>query len=147
MKVILLEDVEKLGKRGAIVSVKDGFGRNFLLPRKLATAATEGNLKRVEMDAKKHRVKEAKEEADAVSMKTDLEKISLSITVKAGEGDVLFGSVTSADIAGLLEKKGYTIDKRKIELDEPIKRLGSYQVPVKLFKSVSADIKVDVVKE
>lgn len=147
MKLILLEDIERLGKRGAIVSVKDGYGRNFLLPRKLAMPANEGNMKRVEMEAKKYRVKEAKEEADAVSMKTDLEKLSLSIAVKAGEGDVLFGSVTSSDIAGLLEKKGYSIDKRKIDLDEPIKRLGSYQVPVKLFKSVSADIKVDVVKE
>ncbi|HSP07319.1 MAG TPA: 50S ribosomal protein L9 [Acidobacteriota bacterium] len=147
MKVILLEDIDKLGKRGAVVSVKDGYGRNFLLPRKLATQATEGSLKRVEMDAKKYRVKEAKEEADATHMKSDLEKISLTISVKAGEGDVLFGSVTSADIAELLEKKGYTIDKRKIELDEPIKRLGTYQVPVRIFKSVSADIKLDVVKE
>jgi large subunit ribosomal protein L9 len=147
MKVILLEDIDKLGKRGAVVSVKDGYGRNFLLPRKLATQATEGSLKRVELDAKKYRVKEAKEEADATQMKSDLEKISLTISVKAGEGDVLFGSVTSADIAGLLEKKGYTIDKRKIDLHEPIKRLGTYQVPVKLFKSVSADVKLDVVRE
>lgn len=147
MKVILLEDVDKLGKRGAVLSVKDGYGRNFLLPRKLAMPATEGNLKRVEMEAKKYRVKEAKEETDANQIKADLEKLSLTIAVKAGEGDVMFGSVTSADIAELLEKKGYTIDKRKIELDEPIKRLGSYQVPVKLFKSVSADVKLDVVKE
>jgi large subunit ribosomal protein L9 len=147
MKVILLEDVDNLGKRGAVVAVKDGYGRNFLLPRKLAMPATEGNMKRVEMEAKKYRVKEAKEEADAMQMKADLEKLSLSIGVKAGEGDVLFGSVTSADIAGLLEQKGYTIDKRRIELEEPIKRLGSYQVPVKLFKSVSADVKVEVVRE
>lgn len=147
MKIILLEDVDKLGKRGAVVSVKDGYGRNFLLPRKLAAVATEGNLKRVEMEAKKYKVKEAKEEADASQIKANLEALSLSIEMKAGEGDVLFGSVTSADIAELLEKKGYNIDKRKIELDEPIKRLGSYQVPVKLFKSVSANIKIDVVKE
>lgn len=147
MKVILLEDVDKLGKRGAVLSVKDGYGRNFLLPRKLAMPATDGNLKRVEMEAKKYRVKEAKEETDANTIKADLEKLSLTIAVKAGEGDVMFGSVTSADIAELLEKKGFTIDKRRIELDEPIKRLGSYQVPVKLFKSVSADVKLDVVKE
>lgn len=147
MKIILLEDVDKLGKRGAVVSVKDGYGRNFLLPRKLAAAATEGNLKRVEMEAKKYKVKEAKEESDASQIKSNLEALSLSIQVKAGEGDVLFGSVTSADIAEMLEKKGYNIDKRKIELDEPIKRLGSYQVPVKLFKSVSASVKLDVVKE
>src|SRR5262245_56768573 len=122
MKLILLEDVDKLGKRGAVVSVKDGYGRNFLLPRKLAAVATEGNHKRVEMEAKKYKVKEAKEEADASQIKTDLEALSLSIEMKAGEGDVLFGSVTTADIAQLLEKKGYNIDKRKIELDEPIKR-------------------------
>lgn len=147
MKIILLEDVDKLGKRGAVVSVKDGYGRNFLLPRKLAAIATEGNLKRVEMEAKKYKVKEAKEEADASQIKANLEALSLSIEMKAGEGDVLFGSVTSADIAELLEKKGYNIDKRRIELDEPIKRLGTYQVPVKLFKSVSANVKIDVVKE
>ena len=147
MKIILLEDVDKLGKRGTVVTVKDGYGRNFLLPRNLAMPATEGNMKRVEMEAKKYKIKEAKETTDANQIKTDLEKLSLSISVKAGEGDVLFGSVTSADIAGLLEKQGYNIDKRKIELGEPIKRLGNYQVPVKLFKSVTAELKIEVVRE
>jgi large subunit ribosomal protein L9 len=147
MKLVLLEDVETLGKRGAVITVKDGYGRNFLIPRKLAAPATEGNLKRIEMEAKKFKVREAKEEADAVSMKGDLEKLSITIPMKAGEQDVLFGSVTSADIAAALEKEGYTIDKRRIEMDEPIKRLGVYQVPLKLYKSVSADIKVWVVKE
>ncbi len=99
------------------------------------------------MEAKKFKVREAKEEQDALSMKGDLEKVSLTIPMKAGEADVLFGSVTSADIASALEKEGYTIDKRKIDIDEPIKRLGVYQVPIRLYRSVSADIKVWVVKE
>lgn len=147
MKIILLEDVEKIGKRGAVVNVADGYGRNFLFPRKLAMLATEGNLKKVELETKKWKVKEVKEEHDAGRLKTDLEKLSLTIPMKAGEGDVLFGSVTSADIAGVLEKEGYAVDKRKILIEEPIKRLGHYQVPVKLHKSVSAEIKVWVVKE
>lgn len=147
MKLVLLEDVDKLGKRGAIISVKDGYGRNFLIPRKLAKPATEGNLKQIELEAKKFKVREAKEETDAQSMKGDLEKLSLTIPMKAGEADVLFGSVTSADIATALEKEGYTIDKRKIEIGEPIKRLGVYHVPIKLFRTVTAEIKVWVVKE
>jgi large subunit ribosomal protein L9 len=147
MKLVLLEDVDKLGKRGSVVSVKDGYGRNFLIPRKLAMPATEGNLKQIELEAKKYKVKEAKEETDAQSMKGDLEKLSLTIPMKAGEADVLFGSVTSADIASALEKEGYTIDKRKIDIGEPIKRLGVYHVPVKLFRTVTAEIKVWVVKE
>ena len=147
MRIILLEDVDRLGKRGAVLNVADGYGRNFLLPRKLAMPATDGNLKRLETDMKKRHVQEAKEEKDATHVKADLEKLSLSVPRKAGEGDVLFGSVTSADIADLLEKEGYTIDKRKIELEEPIKRLGDYQVPVKLHKSVIAGVKLSVVKE
>jgi large subunit ribosomal protein L9 len=147
MKLVLLEDIEKLGKRGAVVTVKEGYGRNFLIPRKLAAPATEGNMKLIEQEAKKFRVREAKEESEAVQMKGDLEKLSLTIPMKAGEQDVLFGSVTSADIAAALEKEGYTIDKRRIEMDEPIKRLGVYQVPVKLYKTVSAEVKVWVVKE
>jgi large subunit ribosomal protein L9 len=147
MRLVLLEDVDKLGKRGAVVSVKDGYGRNFLIPRKLAAPATEGNLKQIEMEAKKFKVREAKEEQDALAMKGDLEKLSLTIPMKAGEADVLFGSVTSSDIATALEKEGYTIDKRKIEIGEPIKRLGVYQVPIRLFRSVIAEIKVWVVKE
>lgn len=147
MKLILTNDVEKLGKRGAVVNVSDGYGRNFLIPRKLAVAATPGNLKKVEQEAKSIKVKEAKEEKDAVAMKESLEKVSITIPMKAGEGDVLFGSVTSADIASSLEKEGYTVDKRKVELEEPIKRLGHYEVPVKLFRSVVAQVKVWVVPE
>lgn len=147
MKIILLEDVDKLGKQGAVLNVADGYGRNFLIPRKLAVAATESNLKRVEIAGKKQRVQEAREERDAAQLKAELDQVALKFPMKAGEGDVLFGSVTSAGIAEMLEKKGYTIDKRKIELQEPIKRLGDYSVPVKLHKSVVAEIKVSVVKE
>src|SRR5262249_21880719 len=147
MKLVLLEDVDKLGKRGAVVSVKDGYGRNFLIPRKLAVAATEGNLKMVEVEKKKIQVQEVKEEKDASQVKADIEKLSLTIPMKAGEADVLFGSVTAADIAEALEKQGVTIDKRRIELDEPIKRLGTYQVPVRLHKNVSAEVKLSVTKE
>lgn len=147
MKVIMLEDVDRLGKRGAVVNVADGYGRNFLIPRKLALPATDGNLKRVEMESKRWKVKEAKEELDAAAMKAAMESLSLSVTMKSGEGDVLFGSVTSANIADLLEKKGYAVDKRKIELDEPIKRLGDYQIPVKLHKSITASVKLSVTKE
>jgi len=147
MRLVLLEDVEKLGKRGSVVSVKDGYGRNFLIPRKLAMPATDGNLKQIEMEAKKFKVREAKEESDALQMKGDLEKLSLTIPMKAGEADVLFGSVTPADISAALEKEGYTIDKRKIDIGESIKRLGVYHVPIKLFRTVTAEIKVWVVKE
>ena len=147
MKIILLEDVARLGKRGAVLNVADGYGRNFLLPRKLAVAATEGNLKRVEIEGKKERVQEAREEKDASQLKAELDQVSLKFPMKAGEGDILFGSVTTAGIAEMLEQKGYSIDKRKIELQEPIKRLGDYSVPVKLHKSVVAEVKVSVVKE
>jgi large subunit ribosomal protein L9 len=147
MRVILVEDVDRLGKKGAVLNVANGYGRNFLIPRKLAVPATEGNLKQVEMRKKKVQVQEAKEEKDAGQIKQELEKLSISILMKAGEGDVLFGSVTSADIADVLEKNGYTIDKRRVELEEPIKRLGTYQVNVRLHKNVIASVKVEVERE
>jgi len=147
MKVILLEDVERLGKRGALLSVADGYGRNFLIPRKLAAPATEANMKLAESQTKKAKIQEAKEEKSATELKAELDQVSLTIPMKAGEGDVLFGSVTSANISELLEEKGYTIDKRRIELDEPIKRLGDHEVTVKLHKNVSGHVKVSVVKE
>ena len=147
MKIILTEDVQSLGKRGALVNVSDGYGRNFLIPKKLAVPATDVNLKRIEAESKKVKQQEAKEEMDAGHLKEELQKLSITIPMKAGEGDVLFGAVTSADIASHLEKEGFSIDKRKIELEEPIKRLGVYQVPVKLHRSASAEVKVWVVKE
>jgi large subunit ribosomal protein L9 len=147
MKLILLEDVDRLGKRGAIVNVADGYGRNYLIPRKLGVPASEANVRQIEQEKKRFQLQEVKEEKDASQVKDDLEKVSLTFPMKAGEGDVLFGSVTSADIAALLEKEGYTIDKRKIELEEPIKRLGVYQVAVKLHKNIAAQVKIWVVKE
>ena len=147
MKVILLEDVERLGKRGSVLNVANGYGRNFLIPRKLAVPATAANMKFAEVQNKKVQVQEAKEEKSASELKSELEKISITIPMKSGEGEVLFGSVTSANIADALEKEGYTIDKRRIELEEPIKRLGEHHVSVKLHRKVAAEVKVSVVKE
>jgi large subunit ribosomal protein L9 len=147
MKVILLEDVDRLGKRGAILNVTNGYGRNFLIPRKLAAPATDANMKLAEVQGKKVQVQEAKEEKSAGELKSELERVSITIPMKAGEGEMLFGSVTTANIADALEEKGFTIDKRRIELDEPIKRLGDHHVTVKLHKNVAAQVKVSVVKE
>ena len=147
MRIILLEDVERLGKRGTVHNVADGYGRNFLLPRKLAVPATDANVKQMESQSKKLQAVEEKAEKDAGTVKEEMERLSLTISMKAGEGDVLFGSVTSADIAEQLDKHGYSVDKRKIELEEPIKRLGDYQVPVKLHKSITANVKLSVVRE
>ena len=147
MKVILLQDVDRIGKRGSVQNVKDGYGRNFLFPRKLAVPATEANMKLTQAQSKKVEVQEAKEEKSASELKAELANISVTIPMKAGEGDMLFGSVTSANIAEALEKQGYTIDKRRIELEEPIKRLGDHHVSVKLHRNVAAEVKVSVVKE
>jgi large subunit ribosomal protein L9 len=147
MKIILLEDVDRLGRRGAILNVADGYGRNFLIPRKLAVPATDANMKLAQAQSKKIEVQEAKEEKSASQLKAELDNVSITIPMKAGEGDVLFGSVTTADIAEALEQQGYTIDKRRIELEEPIKRLGEHQVTVKLHRNIAAEVKVSVVKE
>ena len=147
MEVILREDIEKLGNRGQVVKVAAGYARNFLLPKRLAVAATEANKKIVEQERQAHLRKEAK----LVSEAQDLAKIMLgtAITIKqkAGEADQLFGSVTSKDIADALAAKNFNIDRRKIQLDEPIKQLGEYTVPIKLHKDVSVDISVLVAKE
>ena len=147
MRIILLEDVERLGKRGAVLNVSDGYGRNFLLPRKLAVVATETNMKQIEQTGKRQKIVEAKESKDAMDLKADLEKVTIAIAMKSGEGDMLFGSVTGAHVAEELEKLGYKIDKRRIEVDEPIKRLGEYEIPVRLHKDVIATVKLSVVKE
>jgi len=147
MRVVLLEDVEKLGKRGTVLNVADGYGRNFLIPRKLAAPATEANLKRIELEKKRQKVQEVKEEKGASELKQELDRLSLTISMKAGEGDMLFGAVTAVHIAEALERAGYSIDKRKIELEEPIKRLGEYQVPVKLHRTIISEVKISVIKE
>lgn len=147
MEVILREDIEKLGTRGQVVKVAPGYARNYLLPKKLAVAATEGNKKIVEQERHAHLRREAKEVADAQDLAKLMATVSVSIAQKAGENDQLFGSVTSADIAAALEKQGYTIDRRKIQLAEPIKQLGDYKVAVKLHREVTVEIPVSVTRE
>jgi len=142
MEVILLENIDKLGNRGQMVKVADGYGRNFLLPKKLALAATAQNRKWVEQQSVRFLKLEAKEKADAADLSTLLEGVSVTVIRKAGEKGNLFGSVTSLDIAEKLVAQGYHIDKRKINLATPIKVLGEYNVSVKLHREVTATVKV-----
>ena len=144
MEVILKEDVNKLGHRGDVVKVADGYGRNFLLPQKLAMEATAAN--KVVIDQMKQAAvrRSAKEKSEAELLVTQLNNVELLFERKVGENDHLFGSVTSGDIAHELEAKGYTIDRRKISLDEPLKSLGEYHVPVKLHREVTSHVKVTV---
>jgi large subunit ribosomal protein L9 len=147
MEVILREDVDKLGARGQVVKVAAGYARNFLLPKRLAVAATESNKKIVEQERHAHLRREAKQETEAQDLSKLLSGVTVTIAQKAGENDQLFGSVTTKDISEALEKAGYTIDRRKIDLGEPIKQLGEHKIAVKLHKSVTADVTVHVVKE
>jgi large subunit ribosomal protein L9 len=147
MEVILREDVDKLGDRGQIVKVADGYARNFLLPKRLAVPATAANKKIVEQERQAHLRREAKEIGDAADLAKLLSGVSVTFKQKAGEQDQLFGSVTAKDIAEALEKKDFTIERRKIHLEEPIKQLGQYKVTVKLHREVSAEIEVNVEKE
>jgi len=142
MEVILKEDVAKLGSRGDVVKVAEGYGRNYLLPRKLAIQANEGN-KAVIVQMKAAAVRRsAKEKTQAEELAKQFEGVSLSFTRKSGENDQLFGSVTSSDIGDALTKKGFNIDRRKIQLHEPLKTMGEFTVPVKLHKDVTAHSKV-----
>jgi large subunit ribosomal protein L9 len=147
MDVILREDVEKLGTRGQWVKVAPGYARNFLLPNKMAVAATESNKKIVEQERQAHLRREVKVEGEAKDLGKMLATVEITISQKAGENDQLFGSVTSKDIAEALEKQGYTIERRKIALEEPIKTLGEFKVPVRLHREVTSEITVHVVKE
>ena len=147
MEVILREDVEKLGDRGQVVKVASGYARNFLLPNRMAVAATDSNKKIVEQERQAHLRREAKDQSDAADLGKLLESVSVTISQKAGENDQLFGSVTAKDIADSLEKQGYTIERRKIQLDEPIKTLGDHTVPVRLHRDVTTNITVHVVKD
>jgi large subunit ribosomal protein L9 len=147
MEVILREDVEKLGSRGQLVSVAAGFARNFLLPKRLAVAATEANKKIVEQERQAALRREAKEANEASELAKLIAPVVITIAQKAGENDQLFGSVTSGDIAAKLEEQKFHIDKKKIVLHDPIKQLGEYDVTIKLHREVSVDIKVNVVKE
>lgn len=147
MEVILREDIEKLGNRGQVVKVAPGYARNFLLPKKLAVAATESNKKIVEQERQAHLRKEAKLQGEAQDLAKMMNGVSVTISQKAGENDQLFGSVTSKDVTDALAAAGYNIDRRKVQLDEPIKQLGEYKVPVKLHKDVTAEVTVVVAKE
>lgn len=147
MEVILREDVEKLGNRGQLIKVADGYARNFLLPRRLAVTATEANKKIVEQERQAALRREAKEAADAEGLGKLMAGTNITFHQKAGEQDQLFGSVTTKDIAEALEKQNYTIDRRKIHLPEPIKQLGEYKIPVRLHKDVTVEINVRVLKE
>ena len=147
MQIILQEDVEKLGTRGQVVEVKAGYARNFLLPRKLALEASPGNMKRLEKMRATFAKKEATEKGDAEKLAELLAAVSLEFARKAGESDQLFGSVTSADVSESLAAQGFTIDKRKIVLVDPIKTVGEYQIPIKLYREIVASVKLTVKKD
>jgi large subunit ribosomal protein L9 len=147
MEVILREDVDKLGHRGQIVKVAAGFARNFLLPRRLAVEATESNKKIVEQERQAHLRREAKEVADAQDLAKLMAPVKIEIRQKAGENDQLFGSVTAKDIADALEAQKFTIDRKKIQLDEPIKTLGEHTVGIRLHREVTVEVPVHVTRE
>ena len=147
MEVLLKKEVKNLGKQGDIVKVKDGFGRNYLFPKGLAAPATAKNLKVLEQEklTESKRLEKVKKSAEEVGEK--LKKISCTIVRHAGEEDKLFGSVTSMDIGDSLRNEGFEIDKKDVLLDEPIKKLGIYQIPVKVHPEITVEVKVWVVKD
>ena len=147
MEVILREHVDNLGRRGDLVKVADGYARNYLLPRKMALLATAGNKKVIEREKVKFDATEAEEQKVAQAVADRLAAVEIAIARKVGETDALFGSVTNADIAESLAAKGFDLDRRKIQLHEPIKKLGDYTVPVKLHRDVVVSLKVKVVAE
>ncbi len=147
MKVILREDIHRLGKSGEIVTVKDGFARNYLLPRKMAMLANEKNVKQVEHDRTVISARQSKLKGSAQQEAAKLEALSVKITRKVGQQDKLYGSVTSLDIAEALAVQGHRVDRRLIHLPEPLKAIGSHQVELRLHREVSAKITVEVVPE
>jgi large subunit ribosomal protein L9 len=147
MEVILREHVEHLGQRGEIVKVADGYARNYLLPRKLALLATEGNKKQIERERAKLEAREAEEKKVADAIANRMANLEVVIARKVGETEALYGSVTTADVAEALAAKGFDIDRRKIQLADPIKKLGDFDLPVRLQREVIATVKVRVVAE
>jgi len=147
MEVILREHVEKLGERGQIVKVADGYARNYLLPRKLALPATDGNKRHVERERKIVEQRESEEKGQAEGIAARLTALDIVIVRRVGDTDQLYGSVTSADIADFLKGKGFEIDRRKLILPEPIKTIGEHTVPLKLHREVTVPLKVRVAKE
>jgi large subunit ribosomal protein L9 len=147
MEVILREHVDHLGRRGEVVKVADGYARNYLLPRKLALMATDGNRKQIEREREKLDAKDAEEKKVAEALGERMGGVQIVIVRKVGETEALYGSVTSADIAEALAAKGFDIDRRKVQLAEPLKKLGDFEVPVKLQRDVVATVKVKVAAE
>jgi large subunit ribosomal protein L9 len=147
MEVILRDHIDNLGRRGEIVKVADGYARNYLLPRKLALIATEGNKKQVERERLKFEVRESEEKKVAEAIAARLANIEVVIARKVGETEALYGSVTSADIADSLLAQGFDIERRKLQLPDPIKKIGDVEVPIKLHREVTANVKVRVVAE
>ncbi len=147
MEVILREDVKSLGRAGQLVRVKPGYARNFLLPQGLAYEATEGNKKRIEAETKAKGAKAAAEKAAAAALAATLGGLTLQVAGKAGDEGKLFGSITASDIAAALAAKGQSVDKRRIDLEHPIKTLGHHTVAVKLHPEVTAELRVNVVAE
>lgn len=147
MEVILREHVDNLGKRGDVVKVASGYARNYLLPRKLALAVTEANKRQIERERAAAEAREAEEKGAATALAERLQQADVTIARRAGEGDVLYGSVTTADIADSLAAQGFEVDRRRIQLADPIRSLGETDVPVKLHREVTATVKVKVVAQ
>jgi large subunit ribosomal protein L9 len=147
MEVILRETIDNLGRAGQVVKVAAGYARNYLLPRKLAYLATPGNLKVIEFERNSLLRKEAKQKDDAEKLKTMLDPVEIVIRRKVGEQNALYGSVTNSDVADELEKKGFQVEKRKIHMDDHIKAVGEYSIPIRLFKDVTANVKLKVEPE
>ena len=147
MKIILTKDHESLGEAGDIVKVKDGYARNYLIPRSLGLVASKSNTKIYEESKKQKSALKNREKEKAETLATEISKVSLTASVQVGEDEKVFGAITSQDIASLLSEKGFTVDKRDIILEEPIKALGIYNVPIKVEKDVEAEVKLWVIKE
>jgi large subunit ribosomal protein L9 len=147
MEVILREHVDNLGRRGDVVKVAPGYARNFLLPRKLALAVNEGNKRLIERERKLAETRELEERQQAEAVATRLSQLELTLARRVGETEQLYGSVTTADIAEALAAKGLEVDRKRIHLDEPLKALGEFTVPVKLHRDVTAQLKVHVTKQ
>src|SRR5262245_28413241 len=147
MEVILRETIDNLGRAGQVVKVADGYARNYLLPRKLAYQVTAGNLKVIEFERQSLVRKEAKQKEDAEKLQQMLDAVEITIRRKVGEQNALYGSVTNSDVADELEKKGFDIEKRKIHMDDHIKTVGEFSIPIRLFKDVTAHVKLKVEPE
>jgi large subunit ribosomal protein L9 len=147
MEVILREHVDHLGRRGEIVKVANGYARNFLLPRKLALLVTDNNKKQIEREREKFEAKEADERKVAEALAERIRQVEIVISRKVGETDALYGSVTTADIAEALAAKGFNLDRRKLQLTDPIKKIGDVDVPLRLHRDVTTTVKVRVVPE